>query len=397
MTARGRTVALLLSLAAGSPAVVGAQEPAPPIAMADSVYAALDIPGALRLYEASVAADSGSYEALWKAARTAVDLGDETTDKKMRSELYARAAAYARRAVAAKPDDAEGHFHLARSLGVAALSVGIRDRVKYATEVRAEALRAHALDPRHPGALHVLGVWNAEVMRLSGFERTIARTFLGGKVFSSASWADAIRYMEQAVAVDPDRLTHHLDLARIYRDVGEKAKAREQYQAVIAGRGTDYGDPRFKREAQKELGALDERSSGRDLYAELPPTPIDHVLGCPSSPNQASSDAGLSSTGRPIQPLAQVVPCVVRVSAEATCAAADSGASLGAAFRSEQEGGAAAEDRTDRDPEAKHAESHPIDRLDVRPSDRGGDLGLVVVERRVSDPAATGAQASDGG
>ena len=30
---------------------------------------------------------------------------------------------------------------------------------------------AARLDPNHPGALHVLGVWNAEVMRLSGIER----------------------------------------------------------------------------------------------------------------------------------------------------------------------------------------------------------------------------------
>lgn len=256
MIRRGLVVSLVGALCAGAIPSGWGQVAANEIALGDSALAALDVPGALRHYEAAVRADSGSYAALWRVARAAVDLGDETADRSVKAELYARAARYARRAVAASPGDAEGHFHLARSLGVAALSVGIRDRVKYATEVRAEALRALEFDPKHPGAMHVLGVWNAEVMRLNGFERMIARTFLGGGVFGSASWADAVRYMEQAVAVDPDRLTHRLDLARIYRDVGENAKARREYEAVIAGVAREFGDARFKREAQAELGRL---------------------------------------------------------------------------------------------------------------------------------------------
>jgi tetratricopeptide (TPR) repeat protein len=226
------------------------------LALGDSAHAALDVPAALAHYEAAVAEAPRSYEALCKAARDAVDLGDETTDAKTRAALYKKAGEYARRAVEVNPQDAEGHFHQARALGVAALTMGVRDRVKYATEVRAAGLRALALDPRHPGALHVLGVWNAEVMRLNGFERTIARTFLGGRVFGSASWADAVSHMEAAVAADPDRLTHHLDLARIYRDIGEKAKAREQYETVIRGAPTEYGDARRKREAAKELATI---------------------------------------------------------------------------------------------------------------------------------------------
>jgi Tfp pilus assembly protein PilF len=62
--------------------------------------------------------------------------------------------------------------------------------------------------------------------------------------------------MEQAVAVDPERLAHHLDLARIYRDRGEKAKAREHYEAVLRGRMTDLADPRYRAEAERELAAL---------------------------------------------------------------------------------------------------------------------------------------------
>ncbi len=76
-----------------------------------------------------------------------------------------------------------------------------------------------------------MGVWNAEVMRLNGFSRMVAKTFLGGKIFGTASWAEAIRYMEASVAVEPTRLVHLLDLARVYRDAGRKQDALATFSA----------------------------------------------------------------------------------------------------------------------------------------------------------------------
>jgi hypothetical protein len=154
------------------------------------------------------------------------------------------------------PQDPEGHFSLARALGRRALSVGVRDRVKFATDVRTEAMEALRLNPNHPGALHVLGVWNAEVMRLNGFERFFAKNVLGGRVFGEASWDKAVSFMERAVAADPDRIVHHLDLGKIYADIGDKAKARTQFELVVQGRRIDYNDPAYKREAQAALEKL---------------------------------------------------------------------------------------------------------------------------------------------
>jgi len=252
MTVRSLSVGLAMMIAAP----LGAQSVSEHLLAGDRAHVSLDAVAALDHYERALVIDRDNYEALWKASRDAVDLGEFTADRKKRADYYRRGEGYARRAVAVNPGDAEAHFHLARAVGVAALSLGIRDRVKYANEVRTEALRALERDPKHPGALHVVGMWNAEVMRLSGFERSFARTFLGGKIFGSASWSNAIRYMEEAVGVDPDRLTHHLDLARIYRDRGEKAKARHHYEAVMKGTATELNDAQYKRLADQELTAL---------------------------------------------------------------------------------------------------------------------------------------------
>jgi tetratricopeptide (TPR) repeat protein len=250
-------VAAALCVTAALPASTAlAQSAAEHVAMGDREHAAMNAAGALKHYEAAMAADPKDYEALWKAARDAVDLGEAQSDGSRRTQLYKSAELYARRAVEARPNDAEGHFHLARALGRNALTLGTRDRIKYATDVRAQALEALKYDPKHAGALHIMGVWNAEVMRLNGFSRMMARNFLGGQVFGAASWKNAVRYMEESVAADPEGIVHHLDMGKIYRDVGDKAKARQQFETIARLPATQANDAMYKREAEQQLKSL---------------------------------------------------------------------------------------------------------------------------------------------
>ena len=245
----------VLTLAA-LPSRATAQSAAEHVVLGDRSHAAMNAPAALKHYEEAMKADPKSYEALWKATREAVDVGEFTENETDRNRLYSEAELYARRAVEANPGDADGHFHLARALGRKALSLGKRDRVKYAGDIRMHALEALKLNPRHPGALHVMGMWNYNVMQLSGMTRFFAKQFLGGKVFDSANWDDAQKYMEESVQVEPARLIHHLDLARVYAARGDKDRARVQFEATIKGAATEYNDRRYQSEAaaaEKEL------------------------------------------------------------------------------------------------------------------------------------------------
>jgi tetratricopeptide (TPR) repeat protein len=201
-------------------------------------------------------ADTTSYDWLVKAAHEAVDKGEFNPSDDQRKTLYRNAEQYARRAVAANPNDAEGHFQLARAIGRNALSMGSRDRVKYAAVVRDEAMTALKLNPRHAGAMHVMGVWNAEIMRLNGFVRMVAKNLLGGKVFGEANWDNAQKYLEDAVAVEPNRITHHLDLAGVYADRGMKDRARKEYEWIATAPVVDYNDRNYKEEAARRLRDL---------------------------------------------------------------------------------------------------------------------------------------------
>jgi hypothetical protein len=110
------------------------------IALGDHDHAALDAASALKQYEAALAVDPNNSDALIKAADDAVDLGEFNPNADQRAALFRSGEQYARRAVAANPANAEAHFQLARVLGRNALTMGPRDRVKYAREVRDEAL-----------------------------------------------------------------------------------------------------------------------------------------------------------------------------------------------------------------------------------------------------------------
>lgn len=254
---RQRTTSLAVAaFAILAPTATFGQSATERVALGDREHEAFRPAQALAHYEAAIAQDSTLAEAWGRASRSAVDEGEQEKDAARRTSLFRKGETYGRRAVELDPRSAEYQFDLARALGRTALSVGVKQRVRYATEIRAVALEALRLDPNHPGALHVMGMWNAEVMRLNGFERFFAKNVLGGKVFSQASWPDAVRYMEKAVAVDPERLTHHLDLAGVYIDVNERAKAREQLEFVINGKQTDVNDPAYKTEAASLLKKL---------------------------------------------------------------------------------------------------------------------------------------------
>ena len=212
-----------------------AQQATDHVALGIAATEARDLRTALQHFEAALKQDSLSYEANWRAALTLGLMGDPfpmAVKSAERDSLYARAERYAQRAVAADPAGADGHFALAASLGRAALMVGPEEKVRRAILIRNEALRSLAINPRHDGANHILGRWNAEIMRLPGVGRFVARHFMGARVLDQASWPRAIFYMRKAVELAPGRIYHHLALADIYADAKQFGDAEAELRLV---------------------------------------------------------------------------------------------------------------------------------------------------------------------
>jgi tetratricopeptide (TPR) repeat protein len=224
------------------------------IVLGDRDRTAMNAASALRHYQEAIRIDPSNAVALWSASREAIDLGEFNDSG--RDSLYRLGEQFARRAVQADPKSSMAHFALAKAIGRRALSLGARERVKFAGEVRKEAMESLQLDSTNAGALHVMGMWHANVMRLSGVARFLAKNLLGGKVFEQANWKDAAAFLERASAVEPDRIVHHLDLAGVYRDREDKVKAREQYQLALKLKPAEYNDKSYQQQAERELKEL---------------------------------------------------------------------------------------------------------------------------------------------
>jgi tetratricopeptide (TPR) repeat protein len=236
---------------------LAAQSVADHIALGVAAMQVHDLHTSLAHYEAALTLDSTTYEANWRAALALLDEGEQIPDSVKspeRDSLYARAEVLARRAVAADSTRADGHFALAAAVGRASLTMGKKERIRRARIIRDEALRTLAIDPRHDGAYHILGRWNAEIMRLSGLSRFFAKNLLGGGIFKEASWEEAVSDMERAVALDPGRLYHRLELAEIYVDRKRYDDARSELAQLAALPDREIMDSAYRRQAE-ELAA----------------------------------------------------------------------------------------------------------------------------------------------
>ena len=233
-----------------------AQTVAERIALGDRAFADRQARTALDQYRLALTLEPKNYEALCKASRIEIDIAEGFDAGPAHDTLQASGQHHAETAIAVNPRAADGHFALARALGRRALSLGTMDRIRYAKLIRLEALEALKYDSLHSGALHVMGSWNAEIMRVNGLERAFAKRFLGAEVFATASWDEAQRYLEKSVRIDPDRIVHHLDLGAVYADRGMKAKAREQFGFILAAPIREFNDPVYKRKAADRLKKL---------------------------------------------------------------------------------------------------------------------------------------------
>jgi tetratricopeptide (TPR) repeat protein len=274
-----RTATTLTALALlVAPRLEAQATPAEHIALGDSARAALHAEESLRHYQAAVEALQHTLgrtardttpitpanplycEALWKAAREISDvakqlLGDSL--KQRRDSLYSVGRTWAGEAIRADSSVANAHFSLALVLGRLSRTRGGKERVRFGRIIYDETERTIQMDPRHDGAYHILGMWNAEVKRLSGFTRFAAKTFLGAGFMNRASWDSAVADMERAVQLNPQHVYHRLELAGVYLDVDQPAKAKEQLQAIAGLPDGDPMDPYYKRLAAAALADID--------------------------------------------------------------------------------------------------------------------------------------------
>jgi len=208
-----------------------------------------DNAGALKKYQEAETIDPQNYVMLWGTSRCYVDIGEHLPGKtdeerQMQLDYYQKALDYANRAVTANPTGSQGYLRRAIANGRVALFKGVWESLDLVKAVKTDTEKAIELDPNEPTAYYILGRTHAKVSEKPGF----IRWPLG---LSWASYEDAAKYYEKAIALRPDFIMYRLDAARTYVELDEFAKAKEQLRAIPGIADNDEDDPRFREEAKQ--------------------------------------------------------------------------------------------------------------------------------------------------
>ena len=169
-------------------------------------------------------------------------------------ELARKALDYAQRAVKSDPGNANAHLSLAICYGKAAFLEGARRRIEMSRLIREEADAAIRLDPKLDYAWHVLGRWNYELANFNAALRFLAEAIYGK--FPDASNERAAECFQKAVAIQPDRVIHHVELGRTYAALGQKQEALAELKKGLGLPSREKDDNESKDRARKAITAL---------------------------------------------------------------------------------------------------------------------------------------------
>jgi tetratricopeptide (TPR) repeat protein len=190
-------------------------------AEADRLYADRTNVGSARraadIWAGALAANARDFDAAWRLARVDYWLGGHAPESERRSCLEQGIDA-GRKAVAAQPNRAEGHFWIAANMGTLAESFGLRQGLKYRKPVRDELETVLRIDPAffQGSADRALGRWYYKVPGLFGGNHKLAE-----------------EHLRKSLTYNPNSTASHFFLAELLLDEGRRDEARGELQKVI--------------------------------------------------------------------------------------------------------------------------------------------------------------------
>lgn len=164
------------------------------------------------------------------------------------------ALAYAERSAKLAPNQCDSHLSIAICLGKLTPFLSGNEKIEASRRIKESAERAVALDPKNDYAWHLLGRWHQALANIGGGTRTLAKIIYGG--LPEASNAEAIVCFKKAIALNPKRLIHVVELGRTYAMMGQIEEAKKIIRQGIAMPNREKDDPETKQRGQKTLDEI---------------------------------------------------------------------------------------------------------------------------------------------
>ena len=220
----------------------------------DVFYAKLQPAEALKFYLPAEKLEPNNASLLVRISRQYRHLMSDAAKKEDKLRLGGIAVDYARRAVVLAPNDPEAQLAVAISYGKVLPLQSKREQMDNSRLIKAAAEKVVELDPRNDLGWHVLGRWHLNMAALSGLKRALAELIYGK--LPAATNEDAVRCFEKAIALNPNRLMHYIELGRTYAQMGRVVEARKFLTKGLAMPDTERDDPETKTKGREVLAKL---------------------------------------------------------------------------------------------------------------------------------------------
>jgi len=220
----------------------------------DVFYAKLQPTEALCCYLPAEKLDPNNARLLVKIARQYRHQASDAPEKAEKVRLGTIAVNYANRAVALAPNDPEAQLAVAISYGRILPYQATKTQLANSQVIKKATDRVIALDPQNDLAWQVLGRWYFNVADVSTFKRAVGDMIYGN--LPKASFDDAKRCFERAIALNPNRLMHYIELGRTYAKKDQPELARKFIERGLAMPNTEKDDPETKNLGRQILKKL---------------------------------------------------------------------------------------------------------------------------------------------
>lgn len=161
---------------------------------------------------------------------------------------------YATRAASLAPNNSEAQLSPAITYGKMLPYEGKGQQLAASPLIKAAADRAIKLNPRNDTAWHVLGRWHQSLANISGVKRSIGEA-LYGKLPVGTN-AEACACFNKAIALNPGRLRHYIELGRTYAQMGNDADARKLLEKGLKMPNKEKDDYELKALGKETLASL---------------------------------------------------------------------------------------------------------------------------------------------
>lgn len=202
------------------------------LAVGDSHYRNFDPMAALEAYRQAYTLAPTDFEVLVRMVRIHNDIGRSLLWRNDSAEVwYEQAVGYAEELVEQYPDRAETYFWDALARGSLVPFRGVSEKLDIGKFVVRQSRKAIELDSTFAPPYVLLGILYREAARLKWYERVVANVVFGGSLPGTIE--DSQQALERALALDPEDIFAHVELARTHRFLGNDDRAEELLRAAL--------------------------------------------------------------------------------------------------------------------------------------------------------------------